>query len=231
MGYRDLHDLARFSVGFAIALLLIVLVGFGSFMAKYPEIAGQTVWLHHVHALIMLAWFALLIGQPLLIAASHETVHRTIGRFSPLLAAGVLIGGISMIRQSYLVRSDVFTPAVDIFILLNFAIFYGVALLAIRRSPPSIGAHQRLMLLSGAALTPPAIARLAEVLGIGIAGAIPVVLAVAFAPAGRDLAQTRRVHPASLLGGLAIMAGIVAGLAMANTKWWALVLERLWGPA
>jgi len=222
---------ARPAIGFAVLLLLLVVLGFGLNLALHPQIISGTTEIHHLHALAMLAWFALLLGQPVAITRSSIEPHRFAGRLSPILALGVIGSGISIMRFSYLYREGTPIAALDAFVLVNFTIFYLIAIFAVLRAPKAIDTHQRMMLLSGVSLTPPAVARLAAAIGLNLPTTFGLSLLIAFSVMGYDLLVGRRLRPEGVIGGLMITGGLIAGLAIGETQWWAKVLEGIWGQA
>ena len=112
---------------------------------------------------------------------------------------------------------------VPLFAVGLFAVFV-VAGIRARRDPQR---HKRLMLLATIALLPPAIARWVLLLGLGP----PVVLAVStlflLPLVGWDLKTRRRLHPATLWGGLLLVVSGPLRLALAQTDGWLVLSDWL----
>lgn len=50
----------------------------------------------HVHACVMVTWFALLIAQPFLIKSGRLALHRGLGKLSLVLAPFLVVSGVVM---------------------------------------------------------------------------------------------------------------------------------------
>jgi hypothetical protein len=68
---------------FAWVILLTVIVCFGAKAIFDAEDLPPITPLHHVHAVSMMAWFALFAVQPTLIHYGNHRAHRLLGRLSP----------------------------------------------------------------------------------------------------------------------------------------------------
>jgi len=83
-------------------LLLLAVAVFG-FWTPYFSRLGQAQALAHVHALAMLAWFAMLVAQPILIRGQRRAWHRRLGKASyavvPLIALTALVLAQARIRD------------------------------------------------------------------------------------------------------------------------------------
>jgi hypothetical protein len=220
---------------FAMGLVLlgVVVSGFSLFTVTLRPggIAAVPLYLHG-HGAIFVSWYVLFVLQAWLASGGNLRLHRTLGKASVLLAAGMIVFGYFVVRSAY-ARPDfsiaglspagsVMFPFTDV---VNFAIAYGLAL-ANRRVP---AAHKRLMLLAGILMIDPAVFRLVTALG----GPPPVILvfelALVLALVVYDLLTRRAPHWASILGVGLFAAAAACKMLLAQHAWWATFVEALFG--
>ncbi|MCX9147546.1 hypothetical protein [Erythrobacter sp. WG] len=83
----------RHAPWFVGALLLVIAAGFGS---SYFRAAGPLPLAFHLHAISVIAWLALLIGQHIAVGRRAHVLHSILGRASfglfPVLIAGFAMG-------------------------------------------------------------------------------------------------------------------------------------------
>lgn len=215
--------------GMAAFIGVVVFLGFARSyylrpLGASPPAALPTLTpLIHLHGVLFSGWIALLVLQARLVAARRLDVHRRLGFAGAGLAALMLVVGTLTALHGVArgVSPGGMDPrrflAVPLFALLVFA----ALLVAGIRARHDAQSHKRLMLLATIALLPPALARwLVFQLGYGP----PIVLAAAtlfVAPlVAWDLATRRRLHPATLWGGLLIVASGPLRLAVAFSDAW-----------
>jgi hypothetical protein len=183
-----------------------------------PALSG----LLHVHGAAFSSWIVLLIVQTMLVAAGRTDIHRRLG-----VAGGVLAAGMTVL--AYFVSVDAARRGSTIpgmsplaFLAIPFAtvvVFPSVVSAALwYRRRPDI--HKRLMVVSTAELLPAAVGRLPFVVNAGplgfFGGADLVIVAIAI----YDYATLRRLHPATLYGGLFIIASqVIRVLVTASPAW------------
>lgn len=213
----------------AIAFLLTALAGFGpSYVAKHAALATLAPWVH-VHAVLFMGWLVLLVAQTWLVSARRVDLHRTLGVFGLVLAAGMLLSGATLALASARHRTDLPAPAIRELLLFQFgalflfALFLLLALWQRRRSPT---AHQRLMLLATVAIIPPALARLPL---IGVRPILALLASLLFVVAGvvYDLRTRRRPHPVYVLGGLGLLISGPIRFALSQTNGWHAIARSL----
>jgi len=198
----------------AMALLILgtVFLGFarsyylaGIYHTHLPNL------LIHVHAVVFSAWIVLFCVQTALVARRNISLHRALGFAGAGLAVAMVGLGIAAATDSlargFAPREFPFGPlgfySVPIFGITTFAvlIFFGIYL----RSNGS--AHKRLVLLATIALTSAAIDRWPvafihqEHFMSNVIRDLMVLSIVVF-----DFSTIRRLHRATLLGGLFVMA-------------------------
>jgi hypothetical protein len=215
----------RFYVGMAVAVLITVFLGFSRtyFLKSYygtPELS----LLLHLHGLVFTSWVLLFLVQTILVATGRTDLHRRLGVGGAVLAALLLIvGTITVILR---VKSGRPSPipgvpllsflAVPLFDMVVFAILIGAGL--VQRHRPDT--HKRLMTLATIALTSAPLARLPAVRQVGPPAFFGLTDLFIVAMLVYDLATRRKVHPATIWGGLLIVASQPLRLMISGTPAW-----------
>jgi uncharacterized membrane protein YozB (DUF420 family) len=232
---RGEHD---FFTLMTLAMAATVFAGFArTFYLKawFPQAQAMAAPepVFYVHGVLFSLWPALLVTQALLVRRGHVGLHRRLGILgAPLAVAMVVLGlyvalvaanrpggfiGIAAPPLQFLI--------VPVVAVLLFGIFVALAL-HWRRDPAT---HKRLMLLGTANMLDAAAARLPlPTLGpegppLGFFAPVLFVLALI----GWDLASRRRLHPATLWGGLVTIAAVPGRMAVSETEAWLAIARRL----
>ena len=215
----------RFYVGMAIAVLITVFLGFSHtyFLKAYygtPELS----LLVHIHGLVFTSWVLLFLAQTSLVATGHTDRHRKLGVAGAVLAALLLtVGTATAILR---VKSGRPSPipgvpplsflAVPLFDMVAFALLIGAGLL-LRNRPET---HKRLMTLATIALTSAPIARLSFVRPGGPPAFFGLTDLFIVAMLVYDFATRGKAHPATIWGGLVIVASQPLRLMISGTPAW-----------
>ena len=214
-----------FYVGMAVAFLITVFAGFSrSYFLKAHYGTPALSVLLQIHGAVFSSWILLFLGQTTLVAARRTDIHRRLGVFGGVLAGLVVIMG----TTTAILRvkggsapipgvSGLSFLAVPLFDMVVFTILVGAGLYFRRRAD----VHKRLMTLATISLLSAPIARLP----FGILKAGPPAffgLADLFIVAclAYDLATRRRIHPATIWGGLLIVASQPLRLMISGTPAW-----------
>lgn len=217
-----------FFSGLAIAAALTVFAGFAPTYYLKGYFNGSALsGLLHVHGLLFSTWIVLFVTQTLLVAARRTDIHRRLGVAGAILAAAMIVVGyltaVDAVRRGSSIpgvhpHSFLIVPIADVVFFAGFI----VAALYYRRRPDT---HKRLMVLATAGLLTAAIARL----NIHLIGAPnPLVFfgvtdLFLVALAAYDLLTRRRLHPATLWGGLVlILSQPLRVIASGSEPWMAL---------
>jgi hypothetical protein len=210
----------------AIAIAITVFAGFSrSYFLKAWYGTPELSRLLHVHGLVFTTWVLFFLAQTTLVASGRTYLHRRMGIGGAVLAALVLIVGTTVAIMR--VKSGKASPipgvpalaflAIPLFDMMVFAILVGTALYFRRR----LEAHKRLMTLAMISLLAAPIARLHFPLlppgpptFFGLADLFIVALLV------YDLVTRRKVHPATMWGGLLVVASQPLRLVIAGTPAW-----------
>lgn len=215
----------RFYVGMAIAIAITVFAGFSRtyFLKSWygtPELSPVL----HVHAVVFTAWVLLFLAQAMLVASGRTYLHRRMGVAGAVLAVLLVIVG-TTVAISRAKRGPSPIPgvsplgflAIPLFDMVVFAILIGAALYFRHR----LEAHKRLMTLGTISLLAAPIARMRfPVLPpgpptfFGLADLFIVAILVF------DLVTRRKVHPATIWGGLLIVISQPVRLVIAGTPAW-----------
>lgn len=221
----------------AIAMALTVFVGFAPtyFLKLFGPAPMATITgrpftpLLHVHGVLFTAWVLLFIVQTTLVASHRVAVHRRLGVAGAVLAALMVIAGVSTGISSAARGaappgiSPVQFLAIPLGDMLMFSIFV-IAALYFRRHKE---AHKRLMLLAYVSILAAAAARLPGVLPLGPLGFYGLALVFLAAGVIYDLISRRRIHPAYLWGGSLLVASVPLRLAISGTSAWKSFAEAL----
>jgi hypothetical protein len=210
-----------FYVGMATAIAILVFAGFSRtyFLKSYFGSPDLSLLLH-IHGVVFTTWVLFLLAQTTLVATGRTYVHRRMGVAGAVLAVLlVVVGSLTAILR---VKSGS-TPvpgvsglsflAIPLFDMLLFAIMVGAALYFRRR----LEAHKRLMLLATITLLGAPIARFhwGGPLTFFALSDLFIVAMLAY-----DVFTRRKVHPATLWGGLLIVASQPLRLMISETPAW-----------
>ena len=228
----------RFYLAFVLVIFAAVLLGFGrtfflrAWFPEWVELHAPKEPYFLLHGTFAAAWFVTLIAQSSLITAGRVDLHRRLGTISMGLAAAVVVTGVAAAviaarRPSGFI--DIEAPpqvflAIPLLGLVPYAAFVALAY-AYRRNAQ---AHKRLMLLASLSIIGAAVIRWpfdtmfqpSPVPGYAVFDL--AALAFLLPLLAWDLMTLRRVHPATLYGGLALVAIVpIIGLISQTAAWFA----------
>jgi hypothetical protein len=153
------------------ALLALALAGFWK---SYVSRVAAADAITHLHAGLMLAWFAMLFAQPVLVRTRRLALHRQVGRLSYVLVPAIVLTCVllSRMRMAAVAPQGFGMQCVFLYLGLSaaamFLLFWGLAI-AYRRDA---ALHARYMVGTALVMIDPALARivggLAPQLGIGV---------------------------------------------------------------
>jgi len=206
----------RFHVLAAAALAAAVVAGFAKtydfriFSDRSP--LPQAV---HLHGILATAWIALHFTQARLIAAHRADLHRRLGIVAACVAGLLAVQAVSMAVSNAAAghappgRDPLQFLSVPLGTTTMFTFFVGSALLLRRKREW----HKRLMLLATMAVLVPAMGRLdAQVMvPLGLPRLVlPPAVTFGFLAWGclHDWRRLGRVHPAYIVGGIALLVSI-----------------------
>jgi hypothetical protein len=214
-----------FYLGMAVAVMATVFAGFApTYYLRSFSGAPPLIPLLHLHGFVFTSWVLLLLTQTTLVAANRTDIHRRLGIAGAVIAVLIVVVGTmtAIIRAKQGAAPPDGPPplvflAIPLCDMLVFSCLVGAGFYFRRR--PDV--HKRLMLLATVSILAAAIARLP--FGILKAGApaffgltdIFIVVCLLY-----DLVARGRIHRATALGGLLIIASQPLRLMLSGTNAW-----------
>jgi hypothetical protein len=215
-----------FYTGMAIAIVLTVFAGFAQTYYLRPFFGTPALTpLLHLHGIVFTSWLALFLTQTVLVAANRTNIHRRLGVAGAVLAVlMILIGCATAIIRAKIVEVPPGAPSPLVFLtiplgdMLVFASLVGAGFYFRRRAD----VHKRLMLLATISILPAATARLpfAFIQQIGPLAFFGLADLFILACLLYDLITRRRLHRATVWGGLLIVVSQPLRLIIGNTQAW-----------
>jgi len=212
--------------GMTIAMLIAVLVGFGP-TYFFSTISGTTFQLTrplHVHGAAFTSWMVLLVIQSTLVAAGRVDIHRKLGVAGAALAAVMMVLGAYVALTRF--HDGLMTPppgipagvllAVALATIVVFPTLFGSALLLRRRTDY----HKRLVLIATCELVIAAVARWPGVSSLGPPGFFAITDLFLVALVIYDFRSRGRIHPATVWGGLFLIASQPLRLVIGFSATW-----------
>lgn len=214
----------------AIVMMFGVILGFAP--TYYARLMGSAplhttshrpfTLLVHLHGALFSTWVLLFIVQTALVATRRVKVHMTLGIAGAVLAASMVVVGISTAVQAMRAGTAIpgVTPqaffAIPFFDMVLFAGFVGLALWY-RKNKET---HKRLMVMAYINIITAAVARWPGVLPLGPIGFYGFTMIFLVAAIIYDAITRRRVHPVYWWGGAAILLSVPGRLALSSTHAW-----------
>jgi hypothetical protein len=213
-------------VVFAAVTVAVVLAGFartffvpiihGTFSA--PVTVG-------VHLSFFLAWVSLLVAQAVLAYSHNLNWHRQLGWSSAILIPAMTASGVAV--SLWATARDLRAGQGDVALAFLFGLFMDVASFAalastavLMRGKPQV--HKRLIVIATIGILGPALGRI-PVIGTM---STPITVALIISLTAYDLASRGRVHPATLWGGIALLASGFAQAPIGGTAVWLSLARR-----
>jgi hypothetical protein len=214
-----------FYISMSIAALITVFAGFAPtyYLRPYFKTAPLMPLLH-VHGIVFTSWLVLFLIQTTLVAAHRTDIHRRLGILGGVIATLMIVIGATtaVIRASQGATpvpgvsplSFLVVPLGDISV---FAIIVGAGFYYRRR--PDV--HKRLMLLATVSILAAAIARLPfAIMQAGPPAFFGITDLFVLTCILYDLITLKRVHRATALAALLIIASQPLRLMLAGTHVW-----------
>lgn len=231
----------------SVLLLAFVLIGFAPtlYLRSFFSTAEPNMPLYlYLHGAVLTAWFAWLVSQTWLVRAGRTSTHRRLGWAGAALAVGIcLVGPMATLGVVGRIRAaglDFDTDmsalpflGVEGVTMLKFAaplvwgnlvsivVFAGLvgAAVAMRGRAEH---HKRLMIIASISLVVPALARISRwpVFGGEDGPFLPLAgLGLLLSVTVFDLLTRKKPHRATVIGTLAVVAGIVVSNMVSTTPW------------
>ncbi|HUS13143.1 MAG TPA: hypothetical protein VMZ30_21910 [Pyrinomonadaceae bacterium] len=214
-----------FYLGMSAALVITVFAGFAPTYYLRPYFTTAPLMpLLHLHGLVFTAWLVLFVTQTTLVARHRTDIHRRLGIAGGVIASLMIVIGVTtaLIRAKQGATplpaisplSFLVVPLGDMFV---FAILVGAGFYFRRR--PDV--HKRLMMLATISIMAAAIARLPfAIMQAGPPAFFGLTDVFVVACILYDLITLRRVHRATALASLLIVASQPLRLMLGGTNAW-----------
>jgi len=213
----------RFYVGAAIGVVVVVLAGFSVDRDLLHDMSSLSL-LVRLHGTLMFGWIALFLTQTLLVARHRVDLHRRLGIFGAVLAAGMVVANITTLVTAFRLGGDHLPPGIPAPEFLSLALFDVLTFAMLVSGGIALRGHsawhKRLMLLAALMVLDAALFRFINVytswdLDAGIArnGLVLVCVAV-------DTLRYRRLHPAFIVGAALVAVTDPVGRLVAAQPIW-----------
>ena len=214
-----------FYIGMSIALVITVFAGFAPTYYLRPYFNPAPLMpLLHLHGFVFTSWLVLFVTQTTLVAAHRTDIHRRLGVAGGVIAVLMVLLGVTtaLVRAKQGATplpgisplSFLVVPLGDMFV---FPILVGAGFYFRRR--PDV--HKRLMLLATISILAAAIARLPfAIMRAGPPAFFGLTDVFVVACVLYDLVTLRRIHRATALAGLFIVASQPLRLMLGGTHAW-----------
>ena len=233
---------SKFFLGMSIVLLVFVLSGFAPTLYlraffDVPPIPGTL----YLHGGLLTGWFVWLVVQTSLVQTAQTATHRRLGVVGIVWAAAVVAGGLlatlNMVAHAVADGIDLNADISDAMPYVGVSGFTVAAFLSnlVWANIASVGAfailvtsavllrgrpqaHKRLMLIASITIIGPALARISRWLPFEGPFVLVVMLSLLAALVVHDLLTTKRVHPATLIGGALsiLLGGVFTGVMVSS---------------
>lgn len=164
-----------------IAFVLIMctsLAGFyPSYLRYFPDFSKFPL-LIHVHFIAFLAWFGLLILQPILIKRGNYKLHRIIGQAGyvliPILVITIILMVLHQVKRIYPEKPELasLTACVGFLDAISILIYYGIAIINKRK----IRCHLAFIIACSLVILNPGLSRLLNPIKPGLGMQVAIVL-------------------------------------------------------
>ena len=214
-----------FYVGMSVAVLITVFAGFAPTYFLRPFFTTAPLMpLLHLHGLVFTSWLLLFFTQTTLVAAHRTDIHRRLGIVGGVIAVlMVLVGVTTAVVRAKQGATPPGGPSPLVFLVVPltdmpvFSILVGSGFYFRRR----IDIHKRLMLLATISILPAAIARLPfAIMQAGPPAFFGLADIFVVACLLYDLITLRRIHRATALAALLIIASQPLRLVIGGTHAW-----------
>lgn len=214
-----------FYLTMSFAIVITVFAGFAPTYYLRPAFTSTPLMpLLHFHGLVFSSWIVLLVIQTTLVARKRTDIHRRLGIAGFILASLMIIVGVTtaLIRAKQGAAPVAgINPLAFLVVPLGDMFVFAVLIAAgfyFRRVP---GTHKRLMLLATIGILAAAVARLPfSIMQAGPPAFFGITDLFILPIVAYDLITLKRLHRATLFGGLFIVASQPLRLLLAGTSAW-----------
>lgn len=218
-----------FYFNLGLLTLCLVLAGFGGSALRHGKSPADLPLLFHVHATIYVGWYLFYLYQVSLISNKKRQMHKALGYTSVVLVLAMLFTGVLMMSDAW-ERGATPGPQISTAHLMALAttdlvalsVFYTIGVLY--RHKPLM--HKHAILMTGIAISPPGLARLALVIDFP-----PAFLLFYFGLIGllmrHDRRATGKIHPIAWAGVVYMVLRIIFVATVSDTESWGSLMHQL----
>jgi hypothetical protein len=213
-----------FYLGMSLAVVITVFAGFApSYYLRPLYTTAPLMPLLHMHGLVFTSWLVLFVVQTTLVAAHRTHIHRRLGIVGSVIAVLMILIGVStaVIRAAQGATVPGTPALVFLVVPLGDILVFSTLVAAgfyFRRRPD---VHKRLMMLATISILAAATARMpfafAQSGPVGFFGLADLFIVMCLI---YDLITLRRIHRATALAGLFIVASQPLRLMIGGTHAW-----------
>jgi hypothetical protein len=221
---RNSLVLKYFFVFIGILSLIYVIAGFTpTYFAPLAKGTFNAQPVYHLHGVMYLMWIVLIISQPLLIRFRLTHLHKRIGYAGLALAVAMFVIGIVMAfvsTQLALERGDGNRALAFLIVPLSDMVLFGtfIALTMFNLENPE--AHKRLILLATLSILPAAFGRIIGIYGLSVPLGLILQESILILGIIYDGFTKRKIHPAYVFGGAAVLIVHLTRFPLGETQWW-----------
>jgi hypothetical protein len=224
----------HFFAAFGTLSVVLAVTGFSqSFFVPLARRALVVPPIVYIHGALFLGWVTLLLVQTLLVGRRRIRSHRRVGWIAVALvpamaASGIGVGLWATARD---VRAGEASAALPFLLglvtdMMTFAVLASSAI-ATRRRPET---HKRLMVMATIVVLGAALVRLIALVSASVRPwNIALTTCLVLSVAAFDLHARRRVHSATVWGGAAVLANLIAQRPLGHTDLWLRAAHGLLG--
>lgn len=214
-----------FFSGMSIAFLIAVFAGFARTYYLRPYFFSNHVPpLLNLHGIVFSLWPVFFVIQTVLVASNRKRVHRRLGFVGGLLVVAMVVVGIitAIVRaKQNAVSTGTTGPIAGLVMPLGDMLVFPILIGAALYFRNKIAVHTRLMLLATVSILAPAVIRIplafiqtGPLVFFGLTDLFIVACVV------YDLVVRRRVHHATVLGGLLIVVSQLVRVMLLSSSMW-----------
>ena len=214
-----------FYVGMSVVIATTVFAGFApTYFLKSYFGSPPLMPLLHLHGIVFTSWIVLLLTQTTLVAANRTDIHRRLGMVGAVIAVMmVVVGTMTAIIRAKQGAAPVGGPPPLVFLVIPLAdmVVFSSLVAAGFYFRRRADVHKRLMVLATISILAAAIARLPfGILKAGPPAFFGLTDLFIVACLLYDLIARRRLHRATVWGGLLIILSQPLRLMIAGTSAW-----------
>lgn len=212
-----------FFIVFGVAFFIVAALGFGPHLRAFVAGTFPISPVAHVHGALMTSWLLTFCGQAWFAATGRMDLHRRIGAAAMWLGVAIWMSFVALTVRGFLetpypVHENIYYSLPQLYIIVVFAPLLAGAFMT--RTKPQW--HKRLIAIATITVLQAAVDRFGwlppmapsywpQVLCLDIL-LVPLV--------AYDIVHLKRIHPATLAGGVTLLLGQTVAALLWPSTWW-----------